>query len=568
MSGIIGLIGPRSHRASIESIRDASNTHVSFRGTPALWDGERIVIGAYGSSHLSVAEDGASVFACDGRIDGALPGSMLERSTTTGVNLLQHVLRDFGPQRLDSLAGDYAVARFDCIDGLLTLARDAFGLRPLFWARSADVFGFASDPALLLALGLVGGGLDASRVAAYLALEDFGGEQTAFVGVKRVPGGTWLEVDRQLRSNSGRWFHPNRLPIAPAQPDPDSALERAIDASVRSRCGGRRIALALSGGVDSGAVAVALARAGIRADCVTSTFPNCPEVSEEAGAQSLADATGHRWHGAPAPVVYRIEDLERLARLTGTPLSFPVAEPLTLLDAAIRTGAEVYLDGEGGEPLFDAHPVILRDLLRAGRSREVWRTVRGFRQHHKTSARRLLSAVAGPIWPNLARRPPDDRPPWVPGPGVAAKPRYTSDRQRVCESLILRGQLSLPELWERMLSSANIEYASPLLDLRVVQLAMALPPEQRLPISGAKPVLRRVLLGSLSSSRVKMIFTPYYTSYARSLQRSRPELTSHAKLAARQRLVSSEELRHATSAMWALQAMRLAALELWLGMQR
>jgi asparagine synthase (glutamine-hydrolysing) len=76
------------------------------------------------------------------------------------VSLLHERLRLKGPECLSDFAAEFALVFADPTSGALVLARDAFGLHPLYFARRGRRLAFASDPDVLVALEVASGDLD------------------------------------------------------------------------------------------------------------------------------------------------------------------------------------------------------------------------------------------------------------------------------------------------------------------------------------------------------------------------------------------------------------------------
>jgi asparagine synthase (glutamine-hydrolysing) len=136
----------------------------------------------------AIVETPVSLVVADARVDAALAGPNVPtlEQTSTGIALVASMLDEAGPDGLDRVAADFALARWDRRRDQLMLARDAFGLRPRYWAKRGRRIGFASDPVVLFALGLASGDLDRDVVAQRLAGADPAGERTFFAGVRRV----------------------------------------------------------------------------------------------------------------------------------------------------------------------------------------------------------------------------------------------------------------------------------------------------------------------------------------------------------------------------------------------
>jgi asparagine synthase (glutamine-hydrolysing) len=565
MSGIFGLVDPSG--ADAGALVSAAG-RASFRGRPLVEAAGPVALGTYvrEGQRPDVARDAAGLTVADGRVDAV---SGLPNSEPASA-LLATILSTGGPEGLAEVAGDFAVARWDEQRRHLVLSRDAFGLRPLVWARRGRRLGFASDPEVLFALGLASGELDRAAVAGYLALRDIAGERTAFEKVRRILGGRWLRVDLEGRRSEGRWFRPED--VAPAPRPAEEAAEALADAlttAATSRVRRRRVALSLSGGRDSGAVAVALAQGDVRSTCVTQTFDPELGCSEEEPARRLAEAMGHRW--LPAPVPVRITDvhLSELPGVSGTPLGFPAfPQALSLRDAAVSAGAEVVLDGQGGEPLFSASPLAVLDLLRRGRVKAAAAAARGFRQRwiypYPVVAKVMLRALLPR--PLLAvRERMRVAPPWVDGAIPAkANPTGRTARANLVSALIDAGRWPVAELWERLFARAGVEYSSPLLDARVVRLALSLPVELRVPVPTPKPLLARALLDGFDASRRKARFTQYYMRLAASARNDFPGLLGPRALSAVRGYIRRDRLEALSDPRWVEAALPLLNVETWL----
>jgi asparagine synthase (glutamine-hydrolysing) len=205
MSGIFGLVDPAG--ADGRALALAAR-RTRFRGEPLVWAAGPVALGVYvrDGDAASLARSERAFTVADARVD-AVSGVPVSRSRA-GVWILDSILSREGPEGLAGVAGDFALARWDAEQGRLTLSRDAFGLRPLVWARRGRRMGFASDPEILVCLGLASGELDRRAVAGYLALRELGGERTGFEEVRRVLGGRWLSLDLEGRVGEGRWFRP------------------------------------------------------------------------------------------------------------------------------------------------------------------------------------------------------------------------------------------------------------------------------------------------------------------------------------------------------------------------
>jgi asparagine synthase (glutamine-hydrolysing) len=273
--------------------------------------------------------------------------------------------------------------------------------------------------------------------------------------------------------------------------------------------------------------------------------------------------------GVPAPIRITDADLADLPVAAGTPLAFPAfPQARSLRDAVAATGAEVVLDGEGGEPLFAAGPVAVLDLLRRGQLAAAARAARGFHERWIYPYPVVAKAIARALMPSgvvALRERIRRQPPWVAAPPLSRsnRPGPTSRRELI-KALRAAGGSPFPELWQRLFARVGVEYASPLLDTRVVRVALSLPVELRVPTPTPKPLLSRAMLEGFEASRRKVAFTAYYHLLSASVRQDFPHLVASDGLAAGEGYVRRERLVRVGEARWELAALPLTAVENWL----
>jgi hypothetical protein len=117
---------------------------------------------------------------------------------------------------------------------------------------------------------------------------------------------------------------------------------------------------------------------------------------------------------------------------------------------------------------------------------------------------------------------------------------------------------------ERLYRTRGIEFTCPLLDLRVVSVALSLSLDDRAPIEEPKPILAAAFLGHLAESRVKMSFVPYYRRVARRMQAAFPHLFSPGNLASQRGYVEPAGLLAVGSDPWLQRSLAVSVLEMWL----
>ena len=267
-----------------------------------------------------------------------------------------HLYRRHGLDFVDHLRGMYAIALYDPVEGQLVLARDPFGIKPLYYSESEAGFCFASEPQALLAAGLVQREINSTARAELLQLQYTTGAETVFKNIQRVlPGETLVVRDGRIVARRRK----TALPLnEPAAWDADTALE-LLDEALRDSVEIHQRAdvpygMFLSGGVDSSALLVLMAELNdqpVRTFTAGFDDPSVPDEREH--AKRLADAVGAETADVGITQNDLWQRLPEIAAAVDDPSADYAILPTYLLgEAARNSGLKVVLTGEGGDELF------------------------------------------------------------------------------------------------------------------------------------------------------------------------------------------------------------------------
>ncbi len=174
---------------------------------------------------------------------------------------LLHLYAKHGDRFADHLRGMYAIALHDPADGCLVLARDPFGIKPLYYAETDRGLAFASEIQALVAAGLVQPRVNEAARAALLQLQFTTGRETMFMQVQRVLPGETLVV------RDGRVVERRRRPALPddgaeqwSEAEAMARLEDALSGSVKvHQRSDVPYGMFRSGGIDSSALLALMA---------------------------------------------------------------------------------------------------------------------------------------------------------------------------------------------------------------------------------------------------------------------------------------------------------------------
>ena len=300
--------------------------------------------------------------------------------TGSDTEVLLRLVARFGAARLSEVRGMFAFACWDALEQSLFVARDRFGIKPLYVAAGPRHIAFASEVGALRASRLGGGETSAAGVLAFLEWGSVPPPLTWQRGIEMLEPGTWRRwrLDRQEERGV---FADARVAYAstPAQPRSADAFRADIGRAVRESVRAHLVAdvpvgVFLSGGIDSGALVSCASSAGA-ADLQTFTIGFDDASSEVDRARSVASMFGtthHELHVDPAQVARELPAV--LARFDQPTIdavnSFFVAR------AVAATGIKAVLSGAGGDELFGGYPSFTR-LPRAMAAKQ----------------------LAGPLWP-------------------------------------------------------------------------------------------------------------------------------------------------------------------------
>jgi len=283
-----------------------------------------------------------------------------------------HLWKRDGEGFAGCLRGMYAIAVHDRARGEVALARDPFGIKPLYAAAIAGGIAFASEPQALVAAGLVAPGLRATARDELLQLQFTTGAASIFEGIDRVmPGETLILAD-------GAVIRRHRLPALPeggpvagdnAVATLDAALADSVSRHLRSDV---PYGLFLSGGIDSAAVLALMARFSTQpVRAFTAAFDVPGAADERDAASRVAAAVGARHDTLLITEAMVWRDLPKIVAAMDDPAADYAIIPSWFLARAARREVKVVLSGEGGDELlagYGRHRAALRPWWLGGKA--------------------------------------------------------------------------------------------------------------------------------------------------------------------------------------------------------
>ena len=371
MCGFVGFIDENDqtydHRAAIVAMADAiahrgPDSEGYFEdGRAALGFRRLAIIDLAGANQPLYNENRSLVLVFNGEIYNyrelrrqlAAAGHVF--STQGDAEVVLHGFEQWGEAVLDRLRGMFAFALYDTATGELFCARDAFGIKPLYYAVEGDRILFGSEIKGLLAHPHARRSLNERRLAHWLCMEYLPDEETLFEGIRKLPAGHWLRW-RNGRAERGRWFVPRFAPDAGRSlKESAEAIEAALRESVTAHAiADVDVGCFLSAGVDSSLVARETARI-MEARTFTIGWGE-GRFSELEAAATFARATGLPNEGRILGAEQFFASVPAVQYAMDEPLPNPSAVPLYHLCAMAAESVKVVLSGEGADELFGGYP--------------------------------------------------------------------------------------------------------------------------------------------------------------------------------------------------------------------
>jgi asparagine synthase (glutamine-hydrolysing) len=314
-------------------------------------------------------------------------------ATTCDTEIVLRLLEREGVSSLDRLNGQFAFAWWQPKRRRLTLVRDRFGVRPLYYALLRDgslVFG--SEAKALFASGEVTAAPDLAGVDEVFTLWGPRAPRTAFAGIRQVMPGGLTVWERGKITEERRWWTPEYHPGGSSEGDLDELLRDSVRLRLRADV---PVGAYLSGGLDSSLItALAQAETNHQLRTFSIAFKD-PRYDERAHQEEVARAVGTQHHvveAGPSDIARAFPDVIRHVEM---PLIRTAPVPLFLLAREVRAqGITVIATGEGADELFWGY-----ELFKEVALRELFR-------HEPERATALLDQLYASLGPATSRRGP------------------------------------------------------------------------------------------------------------------------------------------------------------------
>ena len=283
--------------------------------------------------------------------------------TGSDCEVILHLYEEDGIDCVDRLRGMFAFALWDERRQRLVLGRDRMGEKPLYLYEDGETLLFASEMKSLLSSGRVPVTPDFQSVDRYFHYGFVPEPATALAGVRKLPAAHVMTVDvRNWRTRTTRYWNITDAPAIDADPAETirAALDDVFEGVIRADT---PVGVALSGGIDSSAIAALCVRNGLDVSAFSVGYPGAPRSDERSQARSFADRLGIPFFDVELGVDDMISDFPDIAAWRDDPIADIAGYGYFCVNRlAHERNVPVMIQGQGADELFWGYDWVMRAI--------------------------------------------------------------------------------------------------------------------------------------------------------------------------------------------------------------
>jgi asparagine synthase (glutamine-hydrolysing) len=435
-----------------------------------------------------------------------------------------HLYEELGERFAERLEGIFAIAVWDGRERRLLLARDHFGVKPLYFCAAGKSVRFASELRSLLRDPSVARRLDLRALDEHLTFRFTPSPHTLLEGVEKVePAGCIVFSEAAPPRRFQYWE------AAPTERDDlslDEAAERfreLLRAAVeRQMMSDRPIGAMLSGGIDSAAVVAMMAEASSQVRTFTIGFEGGGDADETGLARETAELFGTEHHDLILPAGDFRGALEDVIEALEEPVATSSAIGFRAVSRLAREHVPVLLSGQGADEILGGYWRYVGEWIAARTLKLVGRT--GMRRPlaalgRRTRSARLERGLRALRYPDTLERfmqiyavfDPDAKgrlyggelsaaaaaAPGAPAEAVERLRLRAAGRDSLAQMMYVDARLWLPDdfllVGDKMSMAESVEMRVPFLDRELVEFTESLPTDYKVRRGQRKLVEKRAL---------------------------------------------------------------------------
>ena len=320
------------------------------------------------------------------RLRSELEGKGHRFRTETDAETLVHGYEEWGTDLLSHINGMFAIALWDESKKLLWLARDNFGIKPLYYYRSEGFFAFASEIKPIIGHPDVTVQPNDRIIRDYIERSQVDHtEDTFFGGVKQLRPGHYMLISPNGTVEMERYWAPKisrQLTERASEDEAEKTRKLFLDAVTEQLVSDVPVGTCLSGGIDSSSVVCSIKKVkpegtistGKSIRTFSAIFPGY-QIDESRYAKMVCDATQAEYNPVQPSAEELWRDLPQLIRCQEEPFaSTSIYAQFRVMRRAKERGMTVLLDGQGSDELLCGYvPLYLHYLITLRNHRKYWK---------------------------------------------------------------------------------------------------------------------------------------------------------------------------------------------------
>jgi asparagine synthase (glutamine-hydrolysing) len=372
MCGIVGLINKSGLQADYNILKKMADTihhrgpdddGVMIDGPVGFFHKRLSIIDIAGGQQPMTYKDFTIVYNgeiynyIELREDLKKKGHLFETSSDTEVIL--HMYKEYGKNFLNLLNGMFAFIIYDKNEKEIFIARDHFGIKPLYWYYDEDLIAFGSEIKALLAHPAIQAESDPDNLYEYLTFQFIMGPGTMFKNIYKILPGHYMCINlKNWEIKEEKYWEPN-FNIDHYHTEEyfivelDKILKKTIYQQLRSDV---PIGTYLSGGIDSSFVTIVASKLlDTRIKSFSGAFREGPEFNELQYAHFAAKtANAELFEIFPTEQEF-IDLIPKLIYHLDEPVAGPGIFPQYIVSRLASQHVKVILGGQGGDEVFGGY---------------------------------------------------------------------------------------------------------------------------------------------------------------------------------------------------------------------
>ncbi|MEQ8324594.1 MAG: asparagine synthase (glutamine-hydrolyzing) [Vicingaceae bacterium] len=275
--------------------------------------------------------------------------------STGDTEVVLKLLKRKGFKGLAEINGFFALAFYDRLTQELLLARDAMGIKPLYYSQNGNTLCFSSEMKPLLVLSEKQR-LDKNSLEAYFHLNYVPAPFSITSGIKKVPPGSYTILKSDQSVKFSNYTSMDSTEIKDVKDASGDNLMNLIETSVRDRLiSDVPLGTFLSGGLDSSIITAMAARHQQGTQSFTMVFKGSGQYDESADAAQVAKALGTHHNEVEISENDLLMAIPEMLNKMDEPFADSSAIATNLLSKEVKKSVGVALSGDGADELFGGY---------------------------------------------------------------------------------------------------------------------------------------------------------------------------------------------------------------------